>query len=182
MPAPAEEMTRPVRKDDVPMVDDEIAVGEDISFQSRWWKFERFVWIFFLLVLVADLAGALGRGPLANAKRNAGDGSVELKYERVQRANSSSVMSILPQASAVHNGNVQLFVSDSIVKDFGAQRVIPQPAQSVVGSGGVTYTFPATGQPMLVQIELKPSFIGLHRFTIGVPGAAPIQASAFVLP
>ena len=181
MPASAEEITRPVRDDDVAKVDG-IAVGEDMAFQSRWWKFERFVWGFFTLVLVADLAGALGRGPLANAKRNAPDGSLTVKYERVERANSSSIVTVLPQASAVHDGAVQLFVSQTVVDKLGAQRIIPQPKDSVLGPGGVTYTFPATAQPMPIQIELKPSFIGLHHFTVGVPGLEPVQASAFVLP
>ncbi len=182
MPAPAEEIIEPVRDTDVSKVDNEIAVGEDIEFQSRWWRFERFVWSFFLLVLVADLSGALGRGPLANAKRTAPDGSLKVNYERVERANSSSIITILPQPSAVHNGSLQLFVSDSVVQKLGAQRVIPQPTQSVLGHGGITYTFPVSAQPMLIQIELKPSFIGLQRFTIGVPGGEPVGASAFVLP
>ncbi len=181
MPAAAVLDTKPVQ-DDVPKVDNEVAVGEDIEFQSRWWFFERLIWSFFLLVLLADLAGALGRGPLANAQRDAPDGSLNVKYERVERANSSSIMTILPQPSAVHDGAFQLYVSDSIVKKLGAQRVIPQPRESVIGSGGVTYTFAASTGPMLVQIELKPSFVGLHQFTVGVPGRQPVQASAFVLP
>ena len=181
MPAPAEEMTRPVRDDDVSK-GDEIAVGEDMEFQSRWWRFERFVWAFFTLVLIADLAGALGRGPLANAKGTAPDGSLTVKYERVERANSSSIVTVLPPPSAVHNGAVQLFVSETVLDRLGAQRVIPQPKDSVLGPGGVTYTFPASAQPTPIQIELKPSFIGLHHFTIGVPGSQPVQASAFVLP
>ena len=182
MPAPAETTTRPVRDDDVGKVDDEIAVGEDIEFQSRWWRFERLLWSFFLLVLLADLSGALGRGPLANAKRESPDGTIEVKYERVERSNTSSIMTILPRPSAVHDGKVQLFVSDSVVQKLGAQRVIPQPLESIVGSGGITYVFAASAQPMLIQIELKPSFMGPHSFTIGVPGGEPVGASAFVLP
>ena len=182
MPAPAETDTRPVQDDDVPKVDNEIAVGEDMAFQSRWWRFERIIWGFFILILIADLSGALGRGPLANARREAPDGSLEVKYERVERSNTSSIMTILPRPSAVHDGKVQLFVSDSIVQKLGAQRVIPQPEQSIVGSGGITYVFPASAQPMLVQIELKPSFMGSHLFTVGVPGAEPVGASTFVLP
>ncbi|HLI76817.1 MAG TPA: hypothetical protein VKV02_07720 [Acidobacteriaceae bacterium] len=168
--------------DNVPKVDGTIAVGEDLEFQRRWWKFEKVVWSFFVLLLIADLAGALGRGPLANAKRETADGTLQVKYERIQRENTSSIMTLLPGQAAVHDGKLQLFVSDSILKEFGAQRIIPQPETSVVGAGGVTYTFPATSTPMTVQFELKPSFIGLHPFTIGVPGDEPVQAKAFVLP
>ncbi len=168
--------------DDVPKVDNKVAVGEDLEFQRRWWKFEKFVWTFFTLVLIADLSGILGRGPLAKAERKAPDGTLDVKYERVLRSGTSSIITLLPNGSAIRDGKVQIFVSDSVLKQLGAQRVIPQPATSVVGNGGVTYTFPATGLPMTVQMELKPSFIGMHQFTISVPGAQPVQAKSFVLP
>ena len=168
--------------DNVPKVDGDIAVGEDLDFQRRWWKLEKFVWSFFVLLLIADLSGALGRGPLANAKAHTADGTLQLKYERILRENTASIMTVLPGAAAVHNGQVQLFVSDSVLKQFGAQRIIPQPATSAVGGGGVTYTFPATTLPMTVQFELKPSFIGSHPFTVAIPGAEPIQEKAVVLP
>ncbi len=164
------------------MVDGAIAVGEDLEFQRKWWRFEKIVWSFFVLILLADLAGLLGRGPLANARAQTADGTLSLKYERVLRENTASIMTVLPESTAIHDGKLQLFVSDSILKEFGAQRVIPQPQTSSVGDGGVTYTFPATSTPMTVQIELKPSFIGVHAFRIGIPGASFIQAKSLVLP
>ena len=38
--------------DSVPKVADEVAVGEDLNFQHKWWKFERIIWSFFILVLL----------------------------------------------------------------------------------------------------------------------------------
>ncbi len=169
-------------RDDVPQVDGDIAVGEDLAFQRRWWTFEKAVWSFFVLILIADLSGALGRGPLANAKAKTADGTLQVKYERVLRENTSSILTVLPGPGAVHNKQLQLFVSDSILKQFGAQRIIPQPDVSTVGRGGVTYAFPATTLPITIQFELKPSFIGMHAFTVAVPGADSVQAKSFVLP
>ena len=176
-----EPFTKPV-EDSVARVNDEVAVGEDLEFQRRWWRFEKIVWIVFSLILVADLSGILGRGPLANAKAATNDGTLQLKYERVLRANTSSIITLQPQAGSIHNDKVQIFTSDSVLKKLGAQRIIPQPESSRVGNGGVTYTFPSTGLPMTVQIELKPSFVGPEQFTIGVPGAEMIQAKTFTLP
>lgn len=168
--------------DDVPKVDGAIAVGEDLEFQNHWWRFERIIWGLFILILIADLSGALGRGPLANAKQKAADGTLQMKYERVERANTASIITLLPGTQALQDGKFQLFVSDTILKQLGAQRVIPQPELSTLGHGGVTYTFLANSPPMTIQIELKPSFVGLHHFTIGVPGGQPLQAETFVLP
>lgn len=168
--------------DNVPKVDGKVAVGEDLEFQRRWWRFEKIVWTFFVLVLIADVSGILGRGPLAKAERKASDGTLDVKYERVQREGTASIMTVLPNASAVRDGKVQIFVSDSILKQFGAQRVIPQPLTSTVGDGGVTYTFLATSLPITVQLELKPSFIGTHPFKIAVAGGQPVEAKSLVLP
>lgn len=168
--------------DEVPRVDGAVAVGEDLEFQRRWWRFEKGVWIFFVLILIADISGILGRGPLAKAERRTKDGTLNVKYERVDRENTSSIMTIIPGQAAVHDGKFQLFVSNSIVQKLGAQRVIPQPETSAVGGGGVTYTFAASELPMTVQIELKPSFIGSHHFAVGVPGGERVEAKTFVLP
>lgn len=176
-----QEQYKPVG-DSVAKVDGAVAVGEDLDFQRRWWRFERGVWIFFGLVLVADLSGLLGRGPLSKAQGETGDGSLRVKYERVERENTSSIVTILPGAAAVRNGKVQVFVSNVALQQLGAQRVIPQPEISAIGSGGVTYTFSATTLPMTIQIELKPSFIGLHRFTVATSPAEQVQAKTFVLP
>ncbi len=176
-----QEQAKPVG-DTVAKVDGAVAVGEDLGFQRRWWRFERVVWSFFGLVLLADLSGLLGKGPLANAERRTADGKLQVKYERVERENTPSIMTILPGAAALHDGKFQFFVSDMVLKQLGAQRVIPQPEASVLGNGGVTYTFAATSMPVTIQIELRPSSIGLHHFTMATTGGDEIKASTFVLP
>lgn len=168
--------------DDVPKVDGTVAVGEDLEFQQRWWKFERIVWSFFGLILLADLSGILGRGPLAKAERQSRDGTLDVKYERVLRENTTSMMAIVPGQNTVQDGKIHIYVSDTLLKQLGTQRVIPQPETSAVGSGGVTYTFAATRSPMVVQMELKPSQLGMLHFSVAVPGGQAVQAKAFVLP
>ena len=168
--------------DDVPKVDGALAVGEDLEFQRRWWKFERLVWSFFILVLVADLSGILGRGPLAKAERRNSDGTLTIKYERVQRENTASMLTILPGPGAVQGGQLKLFVSDTLLKQLGTQRVIPQPEISAVGDGGVTYVFAAKQLPMTVQMELKPAKLGLQHFAVAVSGGSAVKADTFVLP
>ena len=67
--------TRPI-DDCVEKVNGEVAVGEDLPFQRKWWRFERATWIFFGLILLLDVAGVFGRGPVAKAQRRAPDGSI----------------------------------------------------------------------------------------------------------
>ena len=176
-----EDEKRPVG-DTVAKAGGSVAVGEDLAFQRRWWKFERGVWIVFALILLADLSGLLGRGPLSKKEGHTADGSLLVKYESVERANTPSIMTVLPGATAIQNGALRLFVSDSMVDRLGTQRVIPSPVLSTIGNGGVTYTFPATSLPMTVQFALQPSFIGSHAFRVGVAGQDTVQGKIFVLP
>ena len=169
-------------RDSVAKVDNEIQVGEDLRFQRKWWIFENAVWIFFVLVLIADLAGAFGRGPLAKAEQRAADGSIEMKYERIERTQTPSVMTLNFAPSAIRNGAVRLFVSQGMIDGLGTRRIIPAPERTELGDGGLTYTFPATGAHTSVEFALEPSGPGRFRFTVGVEGAQPIRGSIYVMP
>lgn len=174
-------MTNPV-EDTVAKVDGYVAVGEDLEFQRRWWRFERVVWTVFVLILVCDLLGLLGRGYLAKAQSKTSDQSVTMDYERIERTNTPSIITVNFGPGAIHGGEVRLFVSGSVVKELGAQRVVPQPKTSEIGDGGVTYTFEANRLPATVDIALSPSLPGIHHFTLGVPGSEMVQAKVTVLP
>jgi hypothetical protein len=176
-----EAFSKPV-EDTVAKVNDEIAVGEDLDFQRKWWRFENAVWVFFTIVIILDLAGVFGRGPVAKTERHAADGTFDVKYERIERTDSPSMLTIQFAQSAIQNGAIRLFVSNSLVAQLGAQRVIPAPQQTTVGDGGLTYTFPATRAPATVALALEPAGPGIFDFTLGVAGAAPVQARIVVVP
>jgi len=178
---PAQPFATPV-EDSVPKIDNKIAVGENLDFQRKWWKFERVIWFFFLIILIADLLGLFGRGWLSKARQSDSGQTLTLEYERIARASTPSNMTFHFGPNSIHSGHIELYVSDSIVKSLGAQRVSPQPAASTLGNGGITYTFDATELPATAQIQLEPSFPGLHHFRVQVTGGQPIDASVFVVP
>jgi len=173
--------TKPL-EDSVAKVNDEVAVGEDLEFQRKWWKFEKAVWIVFALVLILDLAGVFGRGWLAKEERKAQDGSLDVKYERIERTSTPSIMTINFDKSAIRNGQVMLYVSESLVKELAAQRVIPAPSTTIVGDDGLTYVFPASEAPASVEFALEPTGPGLRHFLIQVPGSQPVQGAVVVMP
>ena len=124
--------TKPL-EDSISKVNDEFAVGSDLEFQIRWERFEGVVWILLTLLIVLSLAGVFGRGPLAQAQLRAKDGSIDIKYERIQRFGAPSLIEInFPQAS-IHDGSVQLWASGSLLKPLGVQHVMPQPIRSEIG-------------------------------------------------
>jgi hypothetical protein len=161
--------TAPV-EDSVAKVGNELAVGEDMRFQRRWWRFEKAVWVVFVLIVLLDLAGAFGRGPLAKAHASTRGGTMVVDYERIERFSTPSILTIHFGNSAPVDGKIQLWVSDSVVKELGNQRVIPEPLTSVIGNGGILYTFASTSMPDSVQFALQPSHPGIAHFQLRVPG------------
>jgi hypothetical protein len=168
--------------DDFPRVDGSISVNEDMEFQHAWWRFERIAWYVLAAVLIVDALGLFGQGWLARSQRNAPDGTLHLRYDRIERAGAPAEMTIEFGPAAVRSGQVGLFSSQTIVKELGAQRIIPEPRTSQVGPGGITYSFPATGAPARVSIALQPIKPGIHQIEVGVPGSQPVRASILVLP
>ncbi len=176
-----EDLTKPV-EDSVAKINDEVAVGEDLEFQEKWWRFEHTVWLFFLLLLVLDLLGVFGRGPLAKTRKTSPDGSFQVEYERIERTGTPSFMRVSFGPGAIQNSQLRLYVSESLVKELGTQRVIPAPLTTDVGNGGLTYTFPASQLPAAVEFALQPSAPGYFHFDLQVPGRQPVHANVAVMP
>ena len=179
MAAPAQ--IKPV-EDSVSKVNDDIAVGSDLEFQRKWWRFTHWMWIVFAAIVVADLLGCFGRGPLANARLRTNDGTMALKYERIERFSTPSILRIQFGQNALRDGKIELWVGESLVKRLGNQRVIPQPLASAVGSGGVLYTFAASGLPASVEFALEPTAPGIYDALFRVPGSAELHPRIFVMP
>jgi hypothetical protein len=172
----------PVNGDEVPKIDDAIAVGEDLAFQEHWWTFEKIVWSFFLVILLADVLGVFGAGWLARAQIVDAGLGMHVRYDRVARTGTPNTLAIQFGDDAAVGGKVRLIVSDSVVKSLGAQRVIPQPETSAVRAGAMVYTFPASGTPGEVDFELQPATPGVYNFTLQVPGHPSVSRRVMVLP
>jgi len=168
--------------DSVAKINSEVAVGEDLAFQRRWWRFERVVWLFFVIVILLDLAGLFGRGPLAKAEMHSADGSIKVSYERIERTGTPSMLVVTLERSAFVDGVATLQVNDNVIGPLGAQRVIPQPASTVVGGGGLTYTFPGHDPPAQVRVELQPAGAGIYEIAINLLGQPPLKANVWVMP
>jgi len=178
---PVETQTKPV-KDTVPKVNNEIAVGSDLAFQRKWWRFTRTIWVVFTCIIIADLLGLFGRGYFSSSEARSEDGLMNVKYERVERFSSPSILRVEFGANAIHDGKIELWMSDSLLKPLGNQRVIPQPQSSIVGGGGIQYTFPATTFPVEVEFALEPMLPGVDDLTLRVAGGKDLKLRIYVMP
>ncbi len=172
--------TSPVQ-DSVPKISNELAVGEDLVFQRKWWRFERIVWLTFAVLVLLDVAGLFGRGPLAKEHMATPDKAMDVNYERIERFRTPSIVTIQFSPQTVRDGKIELWVNDGLIKQLGNQRVVPQPAQSALDSGGIRYTFAATQQPNSAAFALEPSAPGLYEFTLRLPQMPGDELHAKVL-
>lgn len=178
---PVETPTKPV-EDSVAKINGELAVGSDLEFQRRWWRFERAMWFLLTAIVVADVLGCFGRGPLANAHTRTSDGTMDVKYERIERYSTPSVLTVQFGRSAIHDGKIQLWVSETLLKPLGNQRVIPQPSESVLDGKGTLYTFPVTPNPNSIEFAMQPASPGIRDLTLHVPGSEPLKLRIYVMP
>ena len=185
MPSPIQtepvEKTTPV-KDSVPKIDNELAVGSDLQFQRQWWRWENEIWILFAAMIVADLLGCFGRGPLAKAHARTHDGTMDVTYERIERFSTPSILTVKFGPNASRDGAVKLWISDTLVKELGNQRVIPQPSSSTLDGKGTMYTFSSTAHPNSVEFALEPSSPGIYPLTLRVPGSEELSTKIYVMP
>lgn len=160
--------TTPVQ-DTIPKIENQLAVGEDLEFQRRWWRFEHIIWIVFTAIIALDLAGFMGRGPLSKAHTRTQDGSMHITYDRFERFQTPSILTIHFGTNAVHDGKIQLWVSQSVIKALGNQRIIPEPESSVLFNQGMLYTWQANAHPDSAEFALEPSEPGVYQFTLILP-------------
>lgn len=173
--------TTPVR-DSVSKVNNEIAVGEDLKFQRKWWRFERVVWVVFALIVALDLLGAFGRGYLADSEMRASDGTMDVKYEHIERFSTPSILRIHFGPAAIHNGKIELHVSESLIGKLGNRRIIPQPETSVVEQSGIEYTFAAATDAATVAFALQPTQPGIFHIALQVQGGEMLRSRILVVP
>lgn len=167
-------------EDSVPRINKEVAVGEDLAFQRRWWRFETTMWWVIAALLLLNLGGVFGRGPISHARLS--NEAMVLKYDRVERTCTPSMFVVQLQPKVLSKGQFKLHVSQSLVEELGAQRVIPSPVDTAVGSGGLTYTFSSETGPGSIEFALQPARPGIFRLSLQVAGYPALSTRVVVVP
>lgn len=169
--------------DSVGKINGEVAVGADFPFQRRWWRFERAVWVFFGLAVIAGLSGALGNsGPLAHGYYRSEDGFFTVEYERVPHYGTPFRVMLHAGPSSIREGRISVWLSRESIRDLGFQRSIPSADAVTVDENGTTLSFPAGGQHGDIELMFKPATAGRQRLEMHTRGSLPFSVVLLVLP
>ena len=156
---------------------------DDIGFQRRQWRVERFGWAAMVLVIIAALAGVFGGGGIVELA-TASDSSrlTEVRYARFARYSSSTTLEVNVTASASARP-MRLSISDQYLGAMNVRTITPPPTSTSIADRQHVFVFDrAASAAATIRFELVPESIGRHEGWIAVDGAAPVFFAHFVYP
>ena len=174
-------------------VNDELEVGFDSQFETRWHRWELAGRVVLAVVVVAGLAGLFGSGPFSHRSATFASGGISrIDFEPIARFGTPTQITFHLRpgsgaSNALGNGQshcVDLTLSSAFIEPFGLQDTQPKPLLTTAVSGNVVLTVLARedGKEPLVRVTGKPSKVGPLRLTAQFGHEKPVKITQFVLP
>lgn len=156
------------RPDDIPIRPDGLQLDEKRGFQDRFWSAQRIIWLAYVALLMAALAGLTGRGgPLAMQTGTAAEGSVELP-RITRRGATDEVVVDFATAAPEH----RLVLDRDFLAHFELDAVTPRPAGETALPDGTLLLFAASGPPPhRATLHVRVRNVGLARPVLELDGA-----------
>jgi hypothetical protein len=156
-----------------------LQIEQDLNFQAREWRVQRYAWIGIAIVLIAAGLGLFGNGLLSGASVE-NDG-LKLEYDRFGRFQQTT--SLRFTISHDSPGAARLFISREYLDGFKIEDVKPPPEKVESNSQGIIYSFSREeGDNIGVTFHLHPEQIGLVSGRIGRANDQPLSFRQFIYP
>jgi len=156
-------------------------VREDMAYQVKVWRFERWGWYTLVLLILLALLGLFSHGPLSTRDVHGGDGKVRVQYEMFHRNGSSNPMQI--SVIGAPDATVELELNGALLDGFSIETLQPQPVRAISAGQGLKLWVQtdAQGQANL-YLTLRGEGLGPFRSRIASPGAQPVNLDQFIFP
>jgi hypothetical protein len=150
--------------------------------QRREWRFERFGWTAFLLIIAAGLLGFLGPGPLTSEKRTSDDGSLTIEYQAVEH-NAAPGVCVVRARSPADATTLRLLVSRSFCDHVTAESIVPAPLSTEARGDDIAYTFAVqASSEVVVRYRYEYDRFDVFDHRVAVEGGSPVRFRQYVLP
>jgi hypothetical protein len=172
-------------------VNNELEVGYDAAFETRWRHLELVSHAGMAVVVAAALAGVFGQGPLSHRTHQSEDGRLAVDFEPIARYGTSTQITLhlfsdmrgsgIQGAAAPNTAHVVL--DSALIEPMGLQQVIPLPASSGAVAGGIEFVFNVPGGKTRAEVRfvIKPNTVGPVRLDVS-QGNTQLSWTQFVLP
>ena len=165
------------------LVNDEVEVGFNERFERRWVWVQRVGTAIMVLFTVANLSGALGRGPFSHHTVKSIVGGLTVDYEPVSRAQTPTQVT-LHVSNRGPGDRVEIFLGSISIEPMGLTRITPQPLDTKAVDGGLilSLSVPAGTLDGLVRLQLMPVGPGLFEQEAHLVDHQPVRWTQAVLP
>jgi hypothetical protein len=156
-------------------------IDEDIAFQRKVWRFERWGWYALVLVVLMGMLGAFSRGPLSSREAGSSDGKVTVEYEALHRNGSTNSMKVVINGQP--NAPTELQLAGDFLDGFSIETLQPQPIKAASAGQGIRLWLQADPQGQAtLHLTLRSDGLGSYSSQVSTPGSAPIDLQQFIFP
>ncbi len=163
---------------------DDIELGCDLCFERRWWRIQRIGWVVLTLLILGGVAGLFGHGPLSETTTNPSGSELQVRYDRLARRETPTLLQLRLEKSAIASGQVRIRLNHTLMDCMQLKQIIPEPLATQPLADGACFIFrtdPRCDSATIVFIE-SPTKPGLAESEVAVEGAEPVRFHQFVYP
>jgi hypothetical protein len=156
---------------------------DDISFEKRWFQFERTAWAVMSLILLAACLGFTGPGPLTKAEVRDGAGQLRVEYPRIVHSQATHELWLELEPAATREGRVVVLLKGALTGSGMVPTALPPPSTQEASQGALRWTFDmAPGSRTRILVQARPMRVGGLQSQIEVEGGSQVHLSQWVMP
>ncbi|RKS27443.1 hypothetical protein BJ917_0286 [Pseudomonas sp. WPR_5_2] len=172
-------MSEDVRQSDLNSRD--YPIREDMVYQVKVWRFERWGWYGMVLVVLLALAGLFSHGPLSTREAHGSDRKISVEYELFHRNGSTNAMKI--SVVGISNSTAELELTGNLMDGFSIETMQPEPVRASSGGQGLKLWLQTDAQGHAsVYLTLLADGPGLFSTRLQLPGAEAVNFNQYILP
>jgi len=156
-------------------------VREDMPYQLKVWRFERWGWYALVVVVLMALLGLFSRGPLSVREAQSFDRKITVHYEIFHRNGSTNPMKIV--VNGQESAPVALELSGDFFDGFSIESMQPEPVKVVSAGQGIRLWLQTDPQGQAtLYLMLRGDGLGGYSSRVSGPSSPPLILTQYILP
>jgi hypothetical protein len=163
---------------------DDIELGCDLTFERRWWRVQRIVWVILTLLILGGVVGIFGHGPLSEAMANPSGSGMQIYYDRLARRETPTQLQLRLEKAVIASGEVHIRLNRALLDCIQLKQIIPEPLATQPLADGARFIFRTdpTHDSALIVFLSSPTKPGFVESEVTVEGGEPVRFHQFVYP
>jgi hypothetical protein len=159
----------------------EYPIREDMAYQRKVWRFERYGWYGLVLLILLALAGLFSGGILSAKNVRSQDGEVRVEYEMFHRNGASEPMKITVKGAA--DSTVEVALEGELLEGFTVETLLPEAVRARGDSQGIRLWVRTDSQGQAsLYLPLRSNGVGLFRSRIATASSRGVALDQFIFP